>query len=138
MIEIYETVLRRGRMLSIEAGINYGPANDALLLAAGYLNDLYMFVGNEARADAAMLDREVDLILVNGDPEDFAHRPTVGDRIAVVARNSEMHATTVMAAAKIGAIAVVVNWRLAAPEVEHIFQDSGPLALPAGRERRIS
>ena len=28
---------------------------------------------------------EVDLILVNGDPEDFAHRPTKipGDRIAV-------------------------------------------------------
>jgi uncharacterized protein with PIN domain/sulfur carrier protein ThiS len=25
---------------------------------------------------------EVDLILVNGDPVDFAHRPTVGDRIA--------------------------------------------------------
>ncbi|MEX0742223.1 MAG: hypothetical protein WD079_05445, partial [Phycisphaeraceae bacterium] len=53
LIEIYETVLRRGRMLSIDAGINYGPANDALLLAAGYLNDLYMFVGDEAWADAA-------------------------------------------------------------------------------------
>jgi len=53
LIEIYETVLRRGRMLSIEAGYNYGPANDALLLAAGYLNDLYMMVGNEAWADAA-------------------------------------------------------------------------------------
>lgn len=53
LIEIYETVLRRGRMLSIDAGINYGPANDALLLAAGYLNDLYMLVGNEAWADAA-------------------------------------------------------------------------------------
>ncbi len=53
LIEIYETVLRRGRMLSIDAGINYGPANDALLLAAGYLNDLYLFVGNEAWADAA-------------------------------------------------------------------------------------
>lgn len=53
LIEIYETVLRRGRMLSLEAGINYGPANDALLLAAGYLNDLYMMVGNEAWADAA-------------------------------------------------------------------------------------
>jgi uncharacterized protein with PIN domain len=26
---------------------------------------------------------EVDLILVKGDPEDFTHRPTVGDRIAV-------------------------------------------------------
>lgn len=53
LIEIYETVLRRGRMLSIDAGINYGPANDALLLAAGYLNDLYMMLGNEAWADAA-------------------------------------------------------------------------------------
>ncbi len=53
LIEIYETVLRRGRMLSIESGYNYGPANDALLLAAGYLNDLYMMVGGEAWADAA-------------------------------------------------------------------------------------
>ncbi|MHC1762727.1 MAG: hypothetical protein AB9869_00265 [Verrucomicrobiia bacterium] len=53
LIEIYETVMNRGKMLSIGAGINYGPANDALLLAAGYLNDLYMMAGNEAYADAA-------------------------------------------------------------------------------------
>ena len=53
LIEIYETVLKRGRMLSIDGGVNYGPANDALLLAAGYLNDLYMILGNEAAADAA-------------------------------------------------------------------------------------
>ncbi len=53
LIEIYETVLRRGRSLSIESGFNYGPANDALLLAAGYLSDLYMMHGNEAWADAA-------------------------------------------------------------------------------------
>lgn len=53
LIAIYETILRRGRGLSIDAGINFGPANDALLLAAGYLNDLYMMVGNEALADAA-------------------------------------------------------------------------------------
>ncbi len=53
LIEIYETVLRRGRSLSIESGYNYGPANDALLLAASYLNDLYMMLGNEAWADAA-------------------------------------------------------------------------------------
>jgi hypothetical protein len=53
LIEIYETVLNRGRNLSIDAGVNFGPANDALLLAAGYLNDLYMLVGNEAYADAA-------------------------------------------------------------------------------------
>lgn len=53
LIEIYETVLNRGKMLSLGGGINYGPANDALLLAAGYLNDLYMILGNEASADAA-------------------------------------------------------------------------------------
>ena len=53
LIEIYETVLRRGRSMSIESGFNYGPANDALLLAAGYLSDLYMMVGNEAWADAS-------------------------------------------------------------------------------------
>ncbi len=55
LIEIYETILRRGKGLSIEGipTINYGPANDALLLAAGYLNDLYMILGNEAYADAA-------------------------------------------------------------------------------------
>lgn len=53
LIEIYETVLNRGKNLSIHAGINYGPANDALLLAAGYLSDLYMMLGNEAWADAA-------------------------------------------------------------------------------------
>jgi len=53
LIEIYETVLNRGKALSVNAGYNYGPANDALLLAAGYLNDLYMFIGNDAWADAA-------------------------------------------------------------------------------------
>lgn len=55
LLEIYETVLRRGQGLSINAPqpINYGPANDALLLAAGYINNLYMLIGDEARADAA-------------------------------------------------------------------------------------
>ena len=51
LIEIYETVLNRGKKLSIDAGIDFGPANDALLLAAGYLNDLYMLLGDEALAD---------------------------------------------------------------------------------------
>lgn len=52
LIEIYETVLNRARNLSINAGINYGPANDSLLLAAGYLSDLYKLVGDEAADDA--------------------------------------------------------------------------------------
>ncbi|MGK0238287.1 MAG: hypothetical protein ACI92G_001752 [Candidatus Pelagisphaera sp.] len=52
LIEIYETVLNRGRMLSIDSGIDFGPANDALLLVTGYLNDLYALLGDEAKADA--------------------------------------------------------------------------------------
>lgn len=53
LIEIYQTVLGRGRMLSIDNGISYPPANQALLLAAGRVADLYMLLGNEAYADAA-------------------------------------------------------------------------------------
>ncbi|MEO0018011.1 MAG: hypothetical protein RLZZ522_1294, partial [Verrucomicrobiota bacterium] len=55
LVEIYETVLNRGKDLSIDGtpGINYGGANDALLLAAGYLSDLYMILGNEAYADGS-------------------------------------------------------------------------------------
>ncbi|HEY5912361.1 MAG TPA: hypothetical protein VJA21_17305 [Verrucomicrobiae bacterium] len=55
LIEIYETVLNRGIDLSIEGlpPVNYPPANDALLLVAGRISDLYMLLGNEAYADAA-------------------------------------------------------------------------------------
>jgi len=52
LIQIYETVLDTGKALSINDGINYGPANQALLLAAGYLNDLYMTLGNDAWANS--------------------------------------------------------------------------------------
>ncbi|MBI2926732.1 MAG: hypothetical protein HYY24_13630 [Verrucomicrobia bacterium] len=55
LIEVYETVLRRGRSFSVDGlpAVNYGPANDALLLAAGRLADLYMLLGNEGYADAS-------------------------------------------------------------------------------------
>ena len=53
LISIYETVLNRGKALSIDSDINYPKANEALLLAAGYLNDLYMLLGDEALADAS-------------------------------------------------------------------------------------
>ena len=60
LIEIYETVLNRGKTISIDSGYDYAPANDALLLAAGYLNDLYTLLGNEAYADAANPTISVD------------------------------------------------------------------------------
>ena len=53
LIEIYETVLNRAKGMSIDANTNDPDTNNALILAAGYLNDLYMILGNEAYSDAA-------------------------------------------------------------------------------------
>ncbi len=55
LISAYQTVLNRARKLSIDAvpGINYPPANNALLLAASRISDFYVLLGNEAYADAA-------------------------------------------------------------------------------------
>jgi hypothetical protein len=52
MIEAYDTVLNRAQVLSIDSGINYGPANAALLNISTRLADLYMLLGNEAFQDA--------------------------------------------------------------------------------------
>lgn len=52
LIETYETVLRRGMQFSTDAGINYGPANTALLNISSRLADFYMMLGNEAYQDA--------------------------------------------------------------------------------------
>lgn len=55
LIPIYSTVLNRGATLSIDAlsPINNPGINNALILAASRINDLYMVLGNEAFADAA-------------------------------------------------------------------------------------
>ena len=53
LIAIYETVLNRAKSMSIDAGVDDPDTNRQLLLAAGYLNDLYTILGNEASADAA-------------------------------------------------------------------------------------
>ncbi|MBN2507354.1 MAG: carboxypeptidase regulatory-like domain-containing protein [Verrucomicrobia bacterium] len=52
LIEAYQTVLNRGRNLSIDAEIESAPANEALLHASGKIADLYTMLGNEAYADA--------------------------------------------------------------------------------------
>ena len=54
LIELYETVLRRGFSLTINGTPSYASAgvNNALLLAAGRISDFYMLLGNEAFQDA--------------------------------------------------------------------------------------
>ena len=53
LIEIYETVLNRGKSFTINSDLDTASTNNALILAAGYLNDLYTIIGNEAYADGA-------------------------------------------------------------------------------------
>ncbi|MBN9689600.1 MAG: hypothetical protein J0M24_05125 [Verrucomicrobia bacterium] len=55
LIAIYQTILNRGRSLSIDGtpAVDYPPANSALLLAAGNIAELYLLHANEAFADAA-------------------------------------------------------------------------------------
>ncbi|MGH2651143.1 MAG: AMP-binding protein, partial [Actinomycetota bacterium] len=48
-----------------------------------------------------------------------------GDRVAVLARNSPEYAEVFIACAKLGAIVVPLNWRLAPPELEFQVGDSG-------------
>ncbi len=54
LISIYETVLRRSQNMSIDGlpPTDSEGVNNALMLAAGRINDLYMLLGNEAYADA--------------------------------------------------------------------------------------
>jgi hypothetical protein len=65
LIAIYETVLNRAKGMSIDANTNDPDTNNALILAAGYLNDLYTILGNEAYADAANSTISLDAGTVN-------------------------------------------------------------------------
>ncbi len=59
LIEAYETVLDRGRVLSIDSNINHQGANAALLNVTSRIADLYMLLGGDAYNDA--LDPTVGL-----------------------------------------------------------------------------
>lgn len=52
IIESYQTLLNRGKDLSVNAGIDSNAVNTQLLNAATRVADLYMLLGNEAYADA--------------------------------------------------------------------------------------
>jgi acyl-CoA synthetase (AMP-forming)/AMP-acid ligase II len=49
---------------------------------------------------------------------------TVGDRVAHLDRNASAAAELLFAAAKIGAVLVPLNWRLAEPELQALLEDS--------------
>ncbi|GAB3234976.1 long-chain-fatty-acid--CoA ligase [Mycolicibacterium hippocampi] len=57
-----------------------------------------------------------------------------GDRVAFVERNGAEFFDVVFGLAKLGAVAVPVNWRLAAPEIRHIVADCRAAAIVVGEE----
>ncbi len=57
-----------------------------------------------------------------------------GDRLAVMAHNSDEYLILYGAAAKIGAIVVAVNWRIQAEELDFVLRDASPKVVFAGPE----
>ena len=57
-----------------------------------------------------------------------------GDRIAYMGKNTAAYFEILAAAAKIGAVMTPINWRLAAPEVAYIVNDSTAQILFVGAE----
>ncbi len=56
-----------------------------------------------------------------------------GSRIAVLDQNSDRFFEILFGAAKLGAVTVAVNWRLAPPEVAYILKDAGAEAAFVGK-----
>jgi len=52
-----------------------------------------------------------------------------GDRVAILAQNGIEYYDTWFGAAKIGAVVVPINWRLAPPEIQFILENSGAKVL---------
>ncbi|MGW4480469.1 class I adenylate-forming enzyme family protein [Rhodococcus triatomae] len=87
--------------------------------------DKEAWIGSDRRYTFGEVDRRVDLLAAHLQSAGVG----AGDRIALLARNGEFHAATVFAAARLGAIAVVLNWRLPAPELQYVLGDATPVAF---------
>ena len=57
-----------------------------------------------------------------------------GDRVAFIDRNGVEFFDVAFGLAKLGAVGVPINWRLAAPEMAHIITDSGAHLVVVGQE----
>ena len=106
-------------MLSFDEYIRHWAATrpDAVALEEG-----------EQRATFAELDRRTAQIVA------LFHQLGVapGDRIAWLGKNAKLYFELFYAAARYGAVMVPIGWRLAAPEVAYILQDTGAKILFTG------
>ena len=63
-----------------------------------------------------------------------SHNIAKGDRIAWLGKNSDRYFLLLYAAARMGAVMAPVGWRLAAPEIGFILEDTGAKLLVAAEE----
>ncbi|MCB4820591.1 AMP-binding protein [Roseicella aerolata] len=90
-------------------------------------------LGFEAqRLSYAALDRRIAAAAAMLTAQGIGH----GDRIAFLGLNHPAQLILLFACARLGAIQVPLNWRLAAPELRFILEDSGAVALAATQEMR--
>ena len=55
----------------------------------------------------------------------------VGDRVCYLGKNTLAYFEFLLGAAKLGAVTVPINWRLAPPEIAHVLDDARPKMLLA-------
>lgn len=61
-----------------------------------------------------------------------------GDRVAIVGENAIEHVVLILAAGKIGAVTVPINYRLAGPELQYVIEDSEAAVLLVPDENLIA
>lgn len=90
--------------------------------------DSIALVFGERQTDYATLDRQASCI-ANGL---IAAGIRPGERVGLIAKNSDDFIALYYGCAKAGAVLVPVNWRLAVPEMAYIINDSGARVLILG------
>jgi fatty-acyl-CoA synthase len=81
--------------------------------------DLEGFVGEGYRYSFSEVNRRVNRFAAYLKSQQIA----TGERVAILCKNNEHAATAMYAAGKMGAIAVVLNWRLQAAELDYILNN---------------
>lgn len=105
---------------------------DGVLLPADYANtfaartpDRIALQFEDHKWTYAALDRVISaMVTVLRD-----HGVEIGDRVAMLGRNSDLYYIVLLAAARAGFIVVPVNWRNTASEIRYLFNDSNPVLI---------
>ncbi|MEV6985395.1 AMP-binding protein [Sphaerisporangium sp. NPDC051017] len=97
---------------------------------AGRVPDRIALVVGRQRWTWAEIDREVAQVAARLRSAGLG----VGDRFAMVTGNTSAAVISYFAAARLGAIVVPVNARLAAPEITHIVNDAGATVIASAPE----